>query len=248
MLPTGTEDTLRRLLLPLEDARLSTFGDTAVVITLGDDIDVATHDRVRAVAQVLDAQPPDAMVEYVPAFTTVTVVYDPLATTHDAFTDELRAVLQRAPEPGAAAESRLVEVHVCYGGDFGPDLDFVAAHNDISADDVISIHSEPDYLVYMIGFAPGFPYVGGMSKRIAAPRRDSPRDRIPAGSIAIAGEQTGIYPIETPGGWQLIGRTPLRLFRPDEEDPTLLHTGDRLRFRPIARQEYDELLEREEER
>jgi inhibitor of KinA len=106
---------------------------------------------------------------------------------------------------------------------------------------VIAIHGEPEYLVYMIGFAPGFPYMGGMSGRITSPRRDVPREKIPAGSVGIAGRQTGVYPIETPGGWQLIGRTPLRLFRPSEEEPSLLRTGDRVSFRAIQRDEYDSL-------
>ncbi len=117
---------------------------------------------------------------------------------------------------GEASEPppRTVEIPVCYGGEFGEDLAFVAEHADLTPDEVIEIHSGAEYLVYMLGFAPGFPYLGGMPERITAPRRDSPRLKIPAGSVGIAGSQTGVYPIETPGGWRLIGRTPLALFRP----------------------------------
>jgi len=232
--------------LSLEDTRLRPLGDSAVVITLGENIGVETHEKVKAVAHLLESMPPAAMVEYVPAFTTVTVIYDALATSYEEFVHRVRALLREVPKGSAAVETRVVEIPVCYGGDFGPDLDFVASHNNITAEQAIAIHGEPEYLVYMIGFAPGFPYLGGMSVRIAAPRRDSPRDKIPAGSVGIAGEQTGVYPIETPGGWQLIGRTPLKLFRPHRDEPSLLRAGDRVRFRAIGRDDYDGLLRREE--
>lgn len=233
-------------MLSFEGARLSSLGDAAVVITLGDEIGVEAHEQVKAVTQMLESTPPDAIVEYIPAFTTVTVIYDPLAATCEDFTHQLRALLDSTPRSSAAIANRLVEIPVCYGEDFGPDLDFVASHNDITSDQVVAIHGEPEYLVYMIGFAPGFPYLGGMSERIAAPRRGTPREKIPAGSVGIAGNQTGVYPIQTPGGWQLIGRTPLELFRPTEGEPSLLRAGDRVRFKAIERDEYDELLERTE--
>lgn len=138
---------------------------------------------------------------------------------------------------------RLVEIPVCYGGEFGPDLEYVAAFNGLTTEEVIHIHSSGDYLVYMIGFAPGFPYIGGMSEKIATPRRETPRLKIPSGSVGIAGKQTGVYPIETPGGWQLIGRTPLKLFRPDEEPPSLLMAGDKIKFVPISYNDYKEMEE-----
>ncbi len=140
---------------------------------------------------------------------------------------------------------RVVSIPVCYGGDFGPDLEYVAHHNNISPQEVIEIHSGNEYSVYMIGFSPGFPYLGGMSEKISAPRRSSPRLIIPAGSVGIAGKQTGIYPIETPGGWQIIGRTPIKLFRPDEESPSLLQAGDKIKFTPIS---YPEFMKWEEQK
>jgi inhibitor of KinA len=140
----------------------------------------------------------------------------------------------------AAPPARTVDIPVCYGGEFGPDLAEVAARNGLSAEEVIRIHASAEYLVYMIGFAPGFPYLGGMSGRIAAPRRSTPRLAIPAGSVGIAGEQTGVYPLETPGGWQLIGRTPIALFLPVRSPPSLLRAGDKVRFRPISRMEYEQ--------
>lgn len=135
--------------------------------------------------------------------------------------------------------AKVVEIPVCYGGQYGPDIEFVAEHNGLSVQEVISIHTKPEYLVYMIGFCPGFPYLGGMDERIATPRRTTPRLQIPARSIGIAGNQTGGYPISTPGGWQIIGRTPVEMFRPeDEEKPSLLNSGDIVKFVAISEQEY----------
>jgi inhibitor of KinA len=221
------------------------LSDIAVVIELGEEIDQATHQKVRRVAHLIDSGSPEGMVEYIPAFTTVTVIYDPLVTSYELFSKRLQTLLDQPPAESAALEDRRVDIPVCYGGDFGPDLDGVASHTGLSSAEVIAIHSEPEYLVYMIGFAPGFPYLGGMPERLASPRRESPRAKIPAGSVGIAGSQTGVYPIETPGGWQLIGRTPLRLFRPEKNEPSLLRTGDRVRFHAIEQDEYRDLLERD---
>lgn len=221
------------------------LGDTAVVIELGEEIDLATHEKVKGVAHLIDSSSLEGMVEYIPAFTTVTVIYDPLVTTFDLFTARVQALLDQSPPESAAVEDRRVDIPVCYGGDFGPDLDAVSSHTGLSSQEVVAIHGEPEYLVYMIGFAPGFPYLGGMSERLASPRRETPREKIPAGSVGIAGSQTGVYPIETPGGWQLIGRTPLSLFRPEKDAPSLLRAGDRVRFHAIEEDEYQDLLERD---
>jgi inhibitor of KinA len=221
--------------------RLSPLGDCAVVVTFGDDITPETSLVVKEFGRRLAESPPQAMVEYVPAFTNVTVVYDAAAQTYDAFASELGSLLTKVPSTTHETDVRTVDIPVHYGGEFGPDLGFVASHNGLTEDEVVAIHSEPTYLVYMIGFAPGFPYLGGMSERIAAPRRDSPRAAIPAGSVGIAGRQTGVYSIETPGGWQLIGRSPLRLFRPQAASPSLLQAGDRVRFTRISRREYEDL-------
>lgn len=217
---------------------LMPLGDTAVVVQFGRTINPETHRKVKNLATYLERHPFCGMVEYIPAFTTVTVFYDPLRLPYQTVCRKLEQIVA---ELGDAADSRprIVEIPVCYGGELGPDLEFVADHNGLTPDEVIAIHSGGEYLVYMIGFAPGFPYLGGLSDRIAAPRRPSPRLAIPAGSVGIAGMQTGVYPIETPGGWQLIGRTPLALFRPDEDPPSLLQAGDIVRFRPISREEFD---------
>lgn len=234
------------------------LGDSAVLVKLGEAIDEDTHRKVKRLADHLRLHPLEGMVEAVPAFTSVTVFYDPVRLyavpgtsvrggmagsrlddplPYEQIVRALRLVLEGLEESGCA-ESEVVEIPVCYGDEFGPDLDEVAERNGLRPDDVIRIHASVDYKVYMIGFAPGFPYLGGMDKRIAAPRRSTPRLAIPAGSVGIAGEQTGLYPLETPGGWQLIGRSPLTLFRPDSVPPTLLRMGQTVRFYPISRTEY----------
>lgn len=140
-------------------------------------------------------------------------------------------------------QPRTIIIPVCYGGEFGPDLEYVAAEHGLTPDEVIAIHTSGDYLVHMIGFAPGFPYLGGLSDKIATPRRSTPRLRVEAGTVGIGGQQTGVYPVMTPGGWQCIGRTPLALFRPMEDPPSLLTAGDRVRFASISLQEYLEQKE-----
>jgi inhibitor of KinA len=215
------------------------LGDSAIIIQFDNNITLDTHRKVSTLAACLQENPFPGMVEYVPAFTTITVYYNPVYRSYKdvCFTlEQIGSALETTP----GETPRTIEIPVCYGGEFGPDLQFVAEQNGLTTDEVVQIHSGREYLVYMIGFAPGFPYLGGMSERIQAPRRSSPRLTIPAGTVGIAGMQTGVYPIETPGGWQIIGRTPEALFRPNEGSPSLLQTGDLVRFRPISHKEYDQ--------
>lgn len=221
------------------DFTFTPLGDQALIIEAGTEISEEVQQRVRKAAALLDEHPPAWLVETIPAFTTIAVFYNPLAVSYTDARAVLEELLQHAGDVPVPA-SRTVRIPVCYGGEFGPDLEFVALHNGISAEEVIAIHSSGDYAVSMIGFAPGFPFISGMSEKIAAPRRESPRLRIPERTVGIAGIQTGVYPIETPGGWQLIGRTPMRLFRPEQETPSLLKAGDRIKFHRISEQEYDE--------
>lgn len=229
--------------------KLYPLGDAAVIIEVGDSIDLETHQKVKALTKFLDEHPFPGLVEYVPAFTTVTLFYDPVhfSDRKEIFPyDQVCKMIQHKiaeMESYTEGVSRTIEIPVCYGGEFGPDLEFVADYNGLSPQEVIDIHSSGQYLVYMIGFAPGFPYLGGMSENIAAPRRASPRLAIPAGTVGIAGNQTGVYPIETPGGWQLIGRTPMPLFKPEAESPSLLQAGDHIRFVPITAEEYLKMKE-----
>ncbi|GIM28037.1 kinase A inhibitor [Clostridium polyendosporum] len=240
----------------INSVKLSALGDSAIIIEFSKSIDLQTHHKVKALAAYLDEHPFPGMIEYITAFTTVTVFYDPLQVYNIDSQNRLNKNISNYKSPYFIVESimkeillsvendinykpRIVEIPVCYGGEFGPDLEYVAKHNRLTIEEVINIHSSGEYLVYMIGFAPGFPYLGGMSERIAAPRRQSPRLLIPAGTVGIAGKQTGVYPIGTPGGWQLIGRTPLALFRPKDDIPSLLRSGDIIKFKSISHDEYN---------
>ena len=187
----------------------------------------------------------DAICEMIPSFAALVIQYDPLKTDFDSMKGMLEQVLE---ESGGqeAHQGRLIEIPVCYGGKFGEDLAYVASHAELTEEEVIRIHSGREYRIYMLGFLPGFPYLGGMDERIFTPRLSSPRTAIPAGSVGIGGEQTGIYPMESPGGWQLIGRTPLRLFRPEENGRLPYEAGDRIRFIPIDEETFERLNEHEE--
>lgn len=226
---------------------LSPMGESAIIIELGNELDLLTHQKVQAISFYLENHPFYWMIEYIPAFSTVTIFYNSLEIMNSVkgelpyqfVCNELHEALSDLPVD-QHIETRIVEIPVCYGEQFGPDLEYVAKLNGLTPDEVVQIHSSAEYTVYMIGFAPGFPYLGGMSEKIAAPRLPSPRLKIPERTVGIAGKQTGIYPISTPGGWNLIGRTPVELFQPNAETPSLLRAGDKIRFKPISYQEYIE--------
>lgn len=229
--------------------QITPLGDNALVLELGTAIDESTHRRVQAAWQALAAAPLPAVSELVPAYTTVTVFYDPWAAVQagapaPGIADWLGGLLRerlKNPPKVEKTKPRVVEVPVCYGGEFGPDLARVAAQAKLSPEEVIKRHSKAEYLVHLIGFAPGFPYLGGLPKELHTPRHAKPRMSVPPGSVAIGGEQTGIYPLATPGGWNLIGRTPRRIFRPEQTPPVLLAAGDRVKFRAITPEEFGKL-------
>lgn len=232
--------------------KLSPHGESAIRIELGESIHADIHRKVYALVDYLEKHPFPGMIECIPAFASVTVLYDPMKvkllnagrpelkkrSSYEIVFSIIKQMVSNLDD-SIHYKPRIMEIPVCYGGEFGPDLDDVAEHNKIRPDEVIEIHSSGEYLVYMIGFAPGFPYLGGMSERISAPRRSSPRKSIPEGAVGIAGMQTGVYPIPTPGGWQLIGRTPLKLFRPSDHPPSLLQSGDIVKFRSISLKEFE---------
>ena len=223
------------------------LGDTAVEVVLGDAPDEPALARVRALVAALQHDRPPGIVDIVPAYATVSVFYDPgrLAGAGSRpyeqvcrFITERGRNLDDEARKKPARQARLVEIPVCYGGAEGPDLDEVARHSGLTPAEVVTRHCAGDYTVLAIGFAPGFPYLGGLAKELHTPRRVTPRTSVPAGSVGIGGAQTGIYPLSTPGGWQLIGRTPLALFRPAEAEPALLRTGDRVKFHAIKPEEF----------
>jgi KipI family sensor histidine kinase inhibitor len=222
---------------PAPSLQVEPLGDQALLVILGEGIDPAVNDRVHHLTAVIRASGLPGLTDLVPSYANLAVHYDPAAWAakgrpFETLRDELDRLWRGA---GAAAPPapRQVEIPVCYGLEFGPDLDAVAAHCGLSPDEIVARHTAAEYRVYMLGFSPGFPYLGGLDPAIAAPRRETPRIKVPAGSVGIAGMQTGVYPLESPGGWQIIGRTPRRLFRPDLEEPCLLRPGDRLRFVPV---------------
>lgn len=223
-----------------EATRYLVAGDAALVVEFGDRIDPAVNRRVRELCLAVDRARLDGVRDLVPTYRSLLVSYDPRVTAFDALRERL-AGLEKGLAATPVPPPRVVEIPTSYGGDFGPDLPFVAAHAGITPDEVVAIHSSANYLVYMMGFSPGFTYLGGMSERIAAPRLKTPRTAIPAGSVGIAQQQTGIYPVESPGGWQLIGRTPVRLFDPSRQPPVIVEAGDYIRFAPVTRDEYQRI-------
>lgn len=223
--------------------RILPAGDAALTVEFGDAIAPRIHDRVLAFARRVDRSRLRGLVEIVPTYRSATVYVDPLRCDWARLVTRLEA-LARRPTPKGRRRGRLVTIPVVYGEEFGPDLPELARQARLSPRAVIRLHSSTEYRVYMLGFSPGFPYLGTVPKKIARPRLAVPRRSVPAGSVGIAGSQTGIYPQASPGGWLLIGRTPVRLYAPREPRPFALAPGDRVRFRPVSREEYERLSER----
>lgn len=205
------------------------LGDSALLVQLGDEIDTTINQRVHALSALINTSPLEGVIETVPAYTTLLIHYDPLILTNAGIRDWVRKKLDHIEDVNWR-KPRQLEVRVRYGGEYGVDLQFVADYHHLRVEDVIRIHSEKTYTVYMMGFTPGFPYMGKLDDAIVMPRLEMPRTRVPAGTVAIAGSQTGVYPIDSPGGWRLIGHTSLRLFDPASEAPFLFSPGDEVRF------------------
>lgn len=228
-----------------ERARFRISGDRCLLAEYGSGIAVEINDKVRRMTASILRQKRPGIEGVVPSYTTLSVLYDPLGMDFATLTRwlwELEADLDQTDLPAP----RVVEVPVCYGGDFGPDLEFVATHNGLQVPEVVAIHSGATYHIYAVGFAPGFCYLGGLDRRVHVPRLPTPRTEVPAGSVGIAEAQTGVYPQTSPGGWRLIGRTPLRLFDPQRAEPVPYQAGDKIRFRPISADEFEAFSNREE--
>ena len=213
-----------------------------MLIEFGNTIDQGINTRVHRAAKLLAGLNDGRIIEIVPTYRSLLVQFDLARMTRRELTDIVnKSLASLKDDEEDTSPKKIVYVPVCYGGDFGPDMDFVVEHTGLPAEEVIAVHTGTPYLVYMLGFTAGFPYLGGMPEKIATPRLKTPRTRIPAGSVGIAGSQTGFYPIESPGGWQLIGRTPIKAFSPNSENPFLFAAGDYLKFRAISRSEYDSI-------
>ncbi len=221
-------------------------GDTSVAVVFGNEISIDINTRIRAFDEALAEEQIDGVYETVPTYCSLTIHYAPEKIRYDELKERLEALLAVAHK-AQKLNTIVMEIPVVYGGEYGPDLETVAAHNGMSPEDVIRIHSGAEYLIYMLGFTPGFSYMGGMDESIATPRLKTPRVLIPAGSVGIAGKQTGIYPIDSPGGWQLIGRTPVKLYDAHRDTPILLDAGLHVKFMPIDEAEYKRIETRIEQ-
>ncbi|HEV3243944.1 MAG TPA: 5-oxoprolinase subunit PxpB [Chthoniobacterales bacterium] len=231
---------------------ITPLGDSALLIRVAENFDDAPEDalsKVLAAKRGLEAAQIPGAIEIAPAYTTVGLFYDlvraidagaPVENVFGWIEQRIRRALSEVEEIHAnRTEGSLVEIPVCYETEFALDLEHVARHAGVDWKEVVDLHCAADYRVHCVGFTPGFPFLGGLSRKLATPRRDVPRKEIPAGSVAIGGSQTGIYPIKSPGGWNVIGRTPLQLFDPQKNPPALLRAGDRVRFRSITRDEFE---------
>ena len=205
------------------------LGDSALLVKLGDEIDITINQQVHAFAPLLNLSPLDGVIETVPAYASLLIHYDPILLTYPSIRRWVREKLDQL-ESATLRTPRQFEVPVRYGGEFGVDLKSVADFHQLRVEDVIRIHSERIYTIYMMGFTPGFPYMGKLDDAISTPRLETPRTHVPSGTVAIAGSQTGIYPIDSPGGWRLIGYTALQLFDPNAEAPFLFAPGDEVKF------------------
>ena len=212
------------------------MGDRALLVELGDEISPLVNKKVRELFLCLKNNRVEGVVEAVPAYRSLLIVYDPLKITLSALKERLKkyhTTIDRSEIP----KPRTLEIPVVYGGECGPDLNWVAEYHKLSPEEVVRFHTGTTYQVYMIGFTPGFAYMGQLPEAIATPRRETPRTAVPRGSVGIAQSQTGVYPVESPGGWQIIGRTPLRLFDPEKWPPTPLEMGDLVKFLSIKEEE-----------
>jgi inhibitor of KinA len=222
------------------EPRILLNGETAISVELGDDIDPRINRKVQSLFRSLGGIAHPGVLSLNPTYSSLFIEYDPRECSFEQLLLLVRRCLAK-PVETASEGSVVVDIPVCYGGDLGPDLEYIADYHDLKPEEVIRLHSAPIYSVYMIGFTPGFPYLGGLDERLYTPRREDPRSKVPAGSVAIADRQTGIYSIDSPGGWRLIGRTPVRLFDLGRPEPFHLKPGDSVRFRPITKDEFEGL-------
>jgi inhibitor of KinA len=219
------------------------LGDLAVRISFGNSIKEETNGRIRQFILKLEKERVLGVIEWVPAYTSVTIYYEPEQISYGTMKRKLEEVYQAQLDSSHLTKPCVYEIPVCYGGEFGPDLACVAEYHGLSEQEVINLHANREYLIHMIGFMPGFPYLGGLPEEIAVPRLEQPRFSVLPGSIGIGGSQTGIYPTDVPSGWRIIGATPVCLYEPEKEDPFLLSAGNYIKFVPIDQGEYFKIKE-----
>jgi len=216
-------------------------GDNALLVEFGSTVSLDINRRVHVLDHVISEAKPRGLKECVPTYRSLLIYYDPSETGYEPLIFRIKDLEAKLEESGIFVHERVLDVPVVYGNEYGPDLGYVARYHGLQEDEVIQLHSGRDYTVYMIGFVAGFPYLGEVDGEIATPRLKTPRFWVPAGSVGIAEKQTGIYPCESPGGWQIIGRTPLKLFDIEKRPPALILPGDTVRFRPVEKKEFENL-------
>ncbi len=219
------------------------LGDKAIQILFISPISEKLNRHIQHIAKAIQSENIEGLIELVPAFETLTVYYEPMKISYTALVEKLYSTCSAPATENGVYQKEVVTIPVCYGGRFGEDLLQVATHNNLTVEEVVSLHCSKEYLVYMIGFLPGFPYLKGLSQKLHTPRLADPRLKVPRGSVGIGGDQTGVYPIESPGGWNLIGQTPLTLFNPASPSPFLIKAGDYIRFVSISETEYKEITQ-----
>ncbi|TKD70522.1 5-oxoprolinase subunit PxpB [Pseudalkalibacillus hwajinpoensis] len=215
------------------------LGEAAVKVSFHQAVSPSLNNIIKAFCTNISLKD-RGIIEWVPAYDSVTVYYDPWIFTYQQMTELLNEIALKTEQKPSNSKT-IVTIPTLYGGEYGPDLEELAETKKLKTEDVISIHTDADYLVNMIGFLPGFPYLSGLDEKISMARLEEPRQAVPAGSVGIAGSQTGIYPLESPGGWNLIGRTPLRLYDLENENPFLLEQGDYLQFKSITKEEFEQI-------
>ena len=242
------------MLIPINDIHFFQISENAISLEFGDNIKEETLGRISRLNECIKQNPFAGLLSTTPAYTTLTLYFNPVqlmnnsglkgSTTLDKISGYIKSIPVET-KIDQQTDNQIIQIPVCYDPAFGFDLQELSSFYQLKKEEIIEIHSSVVYTVYMIGFVPGFPYLGGLSEKLTAPRRQNPRAAIPAGSVGIAGQQTGIYPLETPGGWQIIGRTPLKLFDVNRQQPSLLKAGDKLKFEQISLREFEQ-IEREQ--
>lgn len=226
----------------MQNIKIVAAGDSSLLIEFGNEINEKINRKITTIVQLMRDQHIEGVVDVIPAFCSLLINYDPRIVSFDDMRKRMQALVKMDLQ-AAGQRKRVFEIPVCYGGEYGPDMETIASHAGLSEEEVIQIHSSRDYLIYMLGFLPGFCYLGGLDERIHTPRLANPRMKIAAGSVGIGGSQTGIYPLDSPGGWQLMGMTPVKTYDPARKTPILLEAGDYIRFIPVDEKEYKRIKE-----